>query len=91
MKVELLKNRYDESVGQKNALMEESQMLQVIFNPLRMSPIYEYETLCNNEHSKRTYHRVQPRMLSERSTARSLFFETMCWRWLFLVPPTWSL
>lgn len=27
--VQLLKDRYDESVGQKNALMEESQMLQV--------------------------------------------------------------
>lgn len=27
--VQLLKDRYDESVGQKNDLMEESQMLQV--------------------------------------------------------------
>lgn len=27
--MQLLKDRYDESVGQKNALMEESQMLQV--------------------------------------------------------------
>lgn len=31
LQVESLKNRYDESVGQKNALMEESQMLQVYF------------------------------------------------------------
>lgn len=29
LQVQLLKDRYDESVGQKNALMEESQMLQV--------------------------------------------------------------
>lgn len=55
--VQLLKDRYDESVGQKNALMEESQMLQVRW----FSPDYQSQHQTTSTESSRHLRSSQSR------------------------------